>query len=170
MDILIFSDTHGRADRILDLLEKNDSRHVIFLGDGLRDLDEVPLSGREVYAVRGNSDRLSGDVPSERIELFEGYRIFFTHGHEYSVKWGVSEALLAAAKRGADVLLHGHTHTRFERRYERGYRLPDGTVLEKPVLVLCPGALSEYPASFATLTLKKEGALAGFGVLYEPSI
>ena len=163
-ELLICSDSHGRPDRVNEMLARNGARRVIFLGDGLRDIDAAEIAAREVYAVRGNCDWCY-DMPEEELDIFEGCRVFYTHGHKYGVKSGLGAALLAAARREADVLLYGHTHRAFEQTYPAGTPLADGSILQKSLLVLCPGALGDRPATFATLTIASNGLLAGFGEL-----
>lgn len=163
-ELLILSDSHGHVERINEVLERSSARHVIFLGDGLRDVDAARIASREVYAVRGNCDWCY-DLPEEELEIFDGCRVFFTHGHQYCVKRGIGAALGAAAACGADVLLYGHTHKVFEKTYPAGTVLGNGTTLQKQMLVICPGAIGDRPASFATLTIRPEGLLAGFGEL-----
>ena len=165
-EILIFSDSHGNPDRVAAVLARNAARHVFFLGDGLRDLSFAPLGGRNVYCVRGNCDWTGlDDTPDEGVEIIDGLRIFYTHGHKYSVKSGPGALLSAAARRGADVLLYGHTHKTLEVTYPVGTDLGDGSTLAKPLLVICPGALGDRTASFATLTVRNGVPLAGFGEL-----
>ena len=163
-ELLILSDSHGRLDRINEVLARNGARRVIFLGDGIRDIDAAEIAAREVYAGRGNCDWCH-DMPEEDVEIFDGCRVFFTHGHKYGVKSGLGAALVAAAARDADVLLYGHTHRAFEKTYKAGTVLGHGDTLKKPLLVICPGAIGDRPATFATLTIAPNGLLAGFGEL-----
>lgn len=163
-ELLILSDSHGCVERINEVLARNGARRVIFLGDGLRDIDAADIATREVYTVRGNCDWCF-DQPDEALEIFDGCRVFFTHGHKYGVKAGLGAALVAAAARDADVLLYGHTHRTFEATYRAGTVLGNGLALKKPLLVICPGAIGDRPATFATLTIAPNGVLAGFGEL-----
>ena len=166
MELLVVSDTHGRADRLAEVLQRTRAHTLLFLGDGLRDLYVVP-SEVTVRAVRGNCDFFSHeDAPLSRVEDFGKYRVFLTHGHAYSVKSSLSAAITAAAAAGADVLLYGHTHRPLEKTVLAGEVLSDGSVLEKDLLVVCPGSLgyaTAGEAAFATLTLRENGVLAGFG-------
>ena len=163
-EILIFSDSHGNPDRVAEVLNRNGARHVFFLGDGLRDLAFAPFGSRCLYAVRGNCDWTGlDDTPDEDVEIIDGVRIFYTHGHKYGVKSGLGAAIAAAASRGADVLLYGHTHRAFEQTLPAGTPLANGTSLAKPLLILCPGALGDRAGSFATLTIRGGVMLAGFG-------
>ena len=140
MEILVVSDTHGRASRLSEVLERTNADTLLFLGDGLRDLSVVP-AGVAVYAVRGNCDFMGFDTPDARLEIFDTCRVFMTHGHRYGVKSSLSAAIRAAAERSADVLLYGHTHVPLEKSLPAGYTA-DGVTLQKPLLVLCPAALA----------------------------
>ena len=167
LTLLVASDTHGRADRLVEACRRADPAAVIFLGDGLRDLTYLP-SNIPVYAVRGNCDWSEcADAPAARVLEIGGYRLYLTHGHLHGVKLQLDSAIAAAAAAAADVLLYGHTHVAFEKNIRTGTPI-SGDVLQKPLLVLCPGSLG-HPAdgapSFATLTLAEGGVLAGFGRL-----
>ena len=167
MEFLIVSDTHGRADRLSAVLSRTRADVLLFLGDGLRDLNVVPPE-ITVRAVRGNCDFFAhDDAPETRVEDFGALRLFLTHGHRYGVKASTEAAICAAAEAGADVLLYGHTHRALERTLVAGTPVA-GKPLEKPMLVLCPGSLGQPPdghPSFATLTMLSTGLLAGFGTL-----
>ena len=160
MDIVVLSDTHGRADRVTELMRRTRCSILLFLGDGLRDLNVV-RDDVTVRAVRGNCDFFGEDIPTERIEIFGTYRIFMTHGHRYGVKHSLESAVASAANADADVLLYGHTHVPFEKTYPVG-ALVGGIELKKPLLVLCPGSLGDPrdgQPTFATLTLRDNGIL-----------
>lgn len=168
MDIVVASDTHGKAARLAEVMRRTNADILLFLGDGLRDLCVVDAAVT-VRAVRGNCDWYSmADAPELRLEVFGGCRILMMHGHRYGVKSGLDAALAVAAQNEADVLLYGHTHLPFEKTFPVGTLLPDGGALKKPLLVVCPGSLGDPArgeASFATLTVRENGVLAGFGKL-----
>lgn len=140
MTLLVLSDTHGRRDRVREVLSLHpEASAVLFLGDGLRDLpEELCLSERpRLYAVSGNCDLFStggASLGEEALLPFETHRFLLTHGHRYGVKSGTGVALAHAAARGADVLLYGHTHMPEER-----YVPADG--MEKPMWIFNPGSL-----------------------------
>ena len=58
MEFLIFSDSHGRKQAMEEAFRRQirlpDA--VLFLGDGLRDLDANDFSPSTLFAVRGNCD------------------------------------------------------------------------------------------------------------------
>ena len=45
-----------------------------------------------------------------KLAAFDGVVIFYTHGHMYGVKYDLDTLADAAAARGAEVALFGHTH------------------------------------------------------------
>ena len=167
LTFLVASDTHGRADLLLEAFRRARPDGVLFLGDGLRDLNILPAD-TTLRAVRGNCDWfVREDAPPVRVEEIVGYRIYMTHGHLQGVKLSLDAAIESAAAAGADVLLYGHTHVPREKTHPVS-ALIGKTTLQKPLLVLCPGSLGQPPdghPSFATLTLAENGVLAGFGQL-----
>ena len=168
MNILVVSDTHGRADRLRELSERVRPDMLLFLGDGLRDLYVLPES-LDVLAVRGNCDWSDRDTPDERVVRIGKYTVFMTHGHRYGVKSSLEAAVAAAIAAGADVLLYGHTHRPMERCVAAG-RMLAGIELPRGLTVLCPGSLGDPPdgvPSFGTLTVKNEGILAALGSFFE---
>ena len=160
MEILIISDSHGRVDNIREVAERcNAAREILFLGDGLRDIDAAWLD--DAICVRGNCDMFgANDYPAERILRFGEYTVMMTHGHEYSVKSGIERAAAAAAERGADMLAFGHTHTRADIYLPEGSNV-GGLTLEKPLRIFNPGALKD--GSFGMLTIKNGIPLTSFG-------
>lgn len=170
MVLLVASDTHGHADRLLTAVSRVRPAAVLFLGDGLSDLSVLP-SELPVRAVRGNCDFFGREFPTCRLEVFGQTRIFLTHGHTLGVKGGPEHALAAALSENADILLYGHTHVPFEKNLLPGTEIFCNGRMEKltrPLLILCPGSLGEPrngAPSFATLTLRPDGILPGFGEL-----
>lgn len=167
LTFLVASDTHGRADLLLEAFRRAKPDGVLFLGDGLRDLGVLP-DDTTLRAVCGNCDWTAReDAPPVRVEDIAGYRIYMTHGHQQGVKLSLDTAIANAVAANADVLLYGHTHIPHEKSYPVG-ALIGKTALQKPLLVLCPGSLGQPPdchPTFATLTLAENGVLAGFGKL-----
>lgn len=130
MRILVTSDSHRSVTclrRILELHSEADL--LVFLGDGLSDLDLVKSAFGEkpIVTVRGNND-FYDQSPDETAFTADGKTVFCAHGHTRYVKYGLSELLSAAAERKAEIVLYGHTHAPFV-----GY--------EDGVHILCPGAV-----------------------------
>ena len=110
--LLILSDSHGSADTVRRILTaESDADAVIFLGDGLRDLDKAltAVPKMRVYSVAGNCD-FGALEPLDGLAAFDSVVLFYTHGHMYGVKYDLDTLTEAAAARGAEVALFGHTH------------------------------------------------------------
>jgi putative phosphoesterase len=145
MKLVVISDTHGRKHRVREVLERHrDYEAVLFLGDGLGDIESESLCG--LAAVRGNCDAFSalwnGGVANERMLCFGSFKVLMMHGHLYGVKSGIDRAVAYAASRDADILLYGHTHIRQEKYYPQGSEV-GGIVLKKPMWVFNPGSLGQ---------------------------
>ena len=102
MRIVVMSDSHGRADRVKQVIEQQPQAELfIFLGDGLRDFRQamrgVPKEG---WCVCGNCDFVS-DVEYNLISYVRDVKFFCTHGHQWGVKAGLDELALEAKKKGA---------------------------------------------------------------------
>jgi len=107
MRILVLSDSHNRISLLETIIAAQPSAAaLVFLGDGLRDLEAVPVPC-PVFSVRGNGD-LGSPAPLTREDVFADKRLFCTHGHAFEVKFS-DDKLLAAAKH-CDIALYGHTH------------------------------------------------------------
>jgi phosphoesterase, MJ0936 family len=119
MKILVFSDSHGVYDNMERVIRRETPDVLLYLGDGLRDCAAMEYLFPElpVYKVCGNCDIMAPkDAPAERELVLENIRIFFAHGHRYSVKTGLFEITQEARNRKADILLFGHTHEPLVRR------------------------------------------------------
>ena len=158
MDILVFSDSHGRSDKIDEAVSRQIKKPdaIIFLGDGLRDMTNAEVGETPTYCVRGNCDTLVITyAPDERCLVLFGKKIFFTHGHRYGVKSTITPLINEAARREADIVLYGHTHEGYEREL-----LPDneyGIKLQKSLYVMNPGSIGSYPYRFGVITVDREG-------------
>ena len=172
MELLIFSDSHGRAKNMSAALERQvkSPDAILFLGDGARDLDRLFLVDTPLWAVRGNCDWSSSDYTdrTERLLHFEGHTILMTHGHEWGVKGGLGALIAHAADVGADIVLFGHTHKPTLVTISAGEQVGK-TVLSRPMYLFNPGSIGfdedGEGYSFGTLTLKEETVLFGHGRL-----
>ena len=79
LTFLVASDTHGRADLLLEAFRRARPDGVLFLGDGLRDLNVLPQD-TTLRAVCGNCDWTAReDAPPVRVEQIAGYTVYLTH-------------------------------------------------------------------------------------------
>lgn len=172
-DVLIVSDTHGRIQRLNELIEyrqrllkSGEVLNLIFLGDGLNDL----FSCRQydniiVHAVRGNCDALDRFSPyGEEIPLYRtvnigGLKIFMAHGHTLSVKSTRDELYREASRLGADVALFGHTHAPALEYIVKG----SVRGVDRDITVFNPGSLGDFDGSFGNLSVSDSGFLLSHG-------
>ena len=165
MKCLVFSDSHGSTRGMLRALDiHKDAEAVFFLGDGLTDI--IQLVDREPrrawFYVRGNCDFTSavGNTTVRKLEsvTLEGYRIVFTHGDLYGVKYGYDGLLRLAEHSSADVVLFGHTHTPCEK-----YQPTD----EGGVYFFNPGSIGyDHPsaASYGVINITEKGIAFSHGI------
>ena len=134
IELLVMSDTHGDTSLAEKVLKKHqDADIVIHLGDYFRDADRL----HELYpkirfeTVYGNSDYMIGEVPIEKLLEIEGQRVLLTHGHRYSVKWGIDRLHAKAQYENIQLLLFGHTHIS-QMEYGPGYILVNPGSISDP--------------------------------------
>lgn len=161
MNILVLSDSHSRRgmieEAVLRQIKKPDA--IIFLGDGLRDIISADIGDIPIYSVAGNCDAGSvffdNSTPIEQNLVIGDKRIFFTHGHKYGVKSTLSPLLCDGVKRGADIILFGHTHMPFEKviTSDNDY----GIKTDKDIYIMNPGSIGDYPYCFGNITIDKSG-------------
>lgn len=155
MNYLILSDTHGRSDVILRVIERCHAGldGVIFLGDNYRDIEPATERYPELtfHAVAGNCDfgaRYLEAELQEKMLVLDGVRVLILHGHTRSVKFYLGELEAYARRAGADIAMFGHTHERVLEYRDLG---------SKPLWLFNPGSAAlpkdGLPASFGTLTV-----------------
>ena len=109
--LLILSDSHNHPAAVERILRaEQDASALVFLGDGLRDLEQAlrRFPRMRAYAVAGNCD-YGALEPLDGLAAFDQVVIFYTHGHMYGVKYDLDTVADAAAARGAEVALFGHS-------------------------------------------------------------
>lgn len=156
--VLIISDSHGdlrNAEKVI----KNSGRldMIIHLGDIIGQDNELKaLCDCPVKIVKGNCDFYSDN---EVVEVFslDKNKIFATHGHNYSVDWGLDRLCYAAQEQGCNIAMYGHTH------------VPDvsyngGVTLINPGSITRPRQLNHKP-TYVMMEINKDGE-AKFSVNY----
>lgn len=133
MRIIVFSDTHGYSRAAQKIFERNeDADAFIFLGDGERELDRMKLCypDKKILCVAGNCDYASM-LPDNDIFMARDVKIFFTHGHNWGVKFSTDRLFYKAKEIGAQIALFGHTHCRY-------YSYEEGVHVLNPGSASCP--------------------------------
>ena len=111
MRLLLIADTHGNDGLFEQVLRETGPVDMLLHAGDLegsghfyRDRCDHP-----VLCVAGNNDPFS-DLPAERLIEVEGLRIWLVHGHRQHVFRGLSELAKEAGRRGAGIVVYGHTH------------------------------------------------------------
>lgn len=63
----------------------------------------------ELYFVRGNCDGFT-DLPGDLVVQLGSKKAFLTHGHRYTVSYGLSDLVEKAKAEHCDIAMYGHTH------------------------------------------------------------
>ena len=104
MELLVISDAHGNRAAICEALRRQvrPPDALLFLGDGLRDLPDLPDGRTALYAVAGNCDGYlpfftEGEDREICLLSLGEHRLLLTHGHRFGVKSGCGALLAYAA-------------------------------------------------------------------------
>ncbi len=150
MKIAVFSDTHGNTSGMIDAARRVQPDVIVHLGDNIRDAMDLSsiFPGVPIYAVPGNCDYMPGGTVPDKLSFMAGpVRVFATHGHNYSVKFGIDALLNAAYYSGASLVLYGHTHIAH-------YEAADG------MCILNPGTAGKGTRpTFAVVEISDDGAI-----------
>ena len=148
--VLIVSDTHRKLANLEKVIKRQGSLDcLLHLGDIEGQLEQVErMAGCPVLCVRGNCD-YDFSLPQDRDFELLGHHIFMTHGHLYGIGFGTGTLASAAKRRGADIVLFGHTHRPFLRQ-------EDGMTLLNPGSISLPRQ-EERAYTYALLELESGG-------------
>lgn len=158
MRIGVMSDTHGNIEsmqRAADLMVNEfEVEAIIHLGDDLVDTKKLDAHGVKLFAVPGIYEEAWNDknIPHRIIKEFGGLTFLLSHTpkRERVDRKGDINPERASSRFGANVLLHGHTHS---------YRAVESA--DVGLIVINPGHLKgesdkDRPASFAVIDADRE--------------
>lgn len=136
MKILLFSDNHRNSEYVESIIrEHKDCDRYISLGDS--EMSESELSALNIFGVKGNYP-FEPRFPEDLLFDFDGWVCFFTHGHKYGVKNGLSKLYESAKSQNVDIVCFGHTHRAYLEEID-------------DIIFLNPGSLT-YPKGFSNET------------------
>ena len=139
MKILVLSDSHAALSFMRLCIEKVKPNHVIHLGDHYDDGKAMAEEYPHIlfHQVPGNCDKYRCDpwLADTMCYPIGGVNIMMTHGHKHAVKTGIWGLVADARKKGADLVLYGHTHRADCHQEEDG------------LWVLNPGTCGSYGGS-----------------------
>ena len=116
MKTMVVGDTHGRINKIVNIILNNkDIGHILHLGDMARDAENLKsiFPNIQVTAVDGNNELIT-HFPTEVLVQIGIKRAFATHGHLYGVRFSVAKLFKRAKELKADFALFAHTHSKYE--------------------------------------------------------
>lgn len=151
MRIVVISDSHKRSDVVEKILyAQSAAQHVFFLGDCAADIEDLQYLFPNVkfHILSGNCDYFS-TYPSTAVTEICGKKIFYTHGHTLSVKYGTERLLESAKQNECAIALYGHTHIS-KILYEDG------------IYIVNPGSCSQgrdFHQSYAVIDIEPNGIL-----------
>lgn len=149
--VVVISDSHKRSDIIEKILyNQPTATDVFFLGDHASDIEDLQyvFSDKKFHILSGNCDYFS-TYPSSGVATVDGKKIFYTHGHTLSVKYGIEQLKRTAIENGCEIALYGHTHIS-KILYEDG------------VYIVNPGSCSrgrDFYESYAVIDILENGIM-----------
>ena len=147
------SDSHGSYASLEEIVKRNLGADMfIHLGDGERELDQIAVNYPQIniFHVAGNCDYCSLSPDTLELKTDFGHKIFAAHGHKFAVKYTQDILLNAARECGADIVLYGHSHCRFNKYI-------DGIYVLNPGSASCPRDGNK--CSFARISTTEKGVL-----------
>lgn len=142
MNILIFSDSHGIINDMIDIIKTKNPDYIIHLGDFEDDAKTLSHLYPNIIYVKGNNDDYS-DNSDNKIITIDNFKFFICHGHNFDVNSGTTKLIDVALVNNCNVALYGHTHIKHKFIYN-------------DILILNPGSISsprDDTKSYAQITI-----------------
>lgn len=125
MKFLVMSDTHGRYDKVEEIVKlwRNDVDYIFHTGDS-EAAPTDPIWSQVDGVVRGNMD-FSADYPTDRLVDTPVGKVLLVHGHLDQVNQSNRYLLAKGRSVGASFIFHGHTHVLYAQ-------MADGILIANP--------------------------------------
>ncbi len=150
---LIFSDSHGRIKRTLEIIKQYPKAEAVFhCGDICGDEERLrQATPHPVCIVKGNCD-YSGELRDSIVTVFSGKKIAMCHGHRYLMHSGEMDTLKYwGLEQEADIVLFGHTHIPFVEQSSNLTLLNPGSI-SRP-------RQSDFTPTYAVLEIDDKGEI-----------
>ena len=165
MKLLLISDTHGRTEKLVRLLEayKDTVGYVFHMGDFGSDLGkfEKTYQSLRMVSVNGNTDSAFYGSFEEIVSLEPSAgvvkKILVVHGHKFGVKTGFDRLLYHAKQKSVNAVFFGHTHEAVCFDHDGIFYMNPGS-LTFPFLT---------PGTYGLVSLSEEGDFLGEVLNYE---
>lgn len=171
MKILVFSDSHGTPAYMQKAVDMHpDANMIIHTGDGLKDLELLKNTPKNVFSINGNFEDTfffgQKDTDRKVIEVC-GKRILICHGHRQNVSHSFQKLIYSALEDNADVAVFGHTHVKFNSYIPKEqFAFPsdkDGIYLFNPGSISRPRDCTT--PSFGLIEIENNGILLSHGII-----
>ena len=139
MRALVFADSHYNLEYLDKMIKEYNPERVYGLGD--YGVSELELDLRRVIGVRGNDPFDPDSYGYDYLDEIDGFRILFTHGHKYSVKYDRFRLKMRVLEKNIDICFYGHTHVASIEEDSGKYFINPGSI-----------SIPSYP-NFPTLAL-----------------
>ena len=130
--IVVVSDSHGSKSAIEEMLSIEKPDMLVFLGDGLRDLENISIPTK---AVSGNCDLFSFE-PIVDIFNINNIKCLITHGQKFFVKNGLYALIKEAKELNVNIAMFGHTHEPYNETIDDILFLNPGSFKNRSYVVL----------------------------------
>lgn len=151
MKALVFSDSHGNLNNLLEVLRLHPDYEAIFhLGDVESDENVLrSITPYPVYMVKGNCDYYSS-CQEKLVFEWQGKKIVMCHGHRYlNYGNGLDNLRYLAQQENADLVMFGHTHVPFLEEV-------DGCIYLNPGSISKPRQAKKIP-TYTVIEVSKDG-------------
>ena len=131
MKILVIGDTHGKLNKVSDIMPKLTGLDlIIHTGDYQRDGELLQeLYHLPVVSVPGNCDGSYSQNDFEIVETEWG-NIFVAHGHAHHVGYKLDTLMYAALEQNCKAAVFGHTHCNFVNEIDGFHLLNPGSLTQ----------------------------------------
>ena len=127
--LIVMSDSHGESKIVQEIKTKYQDKASAIIHCGDSELDATDSIWDGITVVKGNCDFDDG-FPDVTVLSADQVDIFVTHGHLFSVNFGLARLTAVAHENKCEMALFGHLHT------------PIATI-EEGILCLNPGSVSQ---------------------------
>ncbi|MBQ7353608.1 MAG: YfcE family phosphodiesterase [Clostridia bacterium] len=157
MKALVFSDSHGKYLNIKNAIElhKSNTDAVIFLGDGIKDIERIKDSYPQIafFIVKGNCDFMVNEYENERVITLGSSRVLICHGHTLNAKSTYLRLTIRAIELECDAVFFGHTHEQYDDLYD---------AYDKRVHLFNPGSIG-YSGSYGIINTSGSVLVTSYG-------
>lgn len=127
MKILVVSDNHGEEYILEEILSIYEEEVDSFVHCGDSELSEIHPLWQQYNIVRGNMD-FAKDLHDSQVDIVDGKKFFFTHGHLVDIKKSRQKLVDQAKKQGSEFAFYGHSHVPMVEKIDGVFAINPGSI------------------------------------------